>query len=267
MYCCPPMPAAPCPPACPPKPTKDSSSKYYREIGTAMIGNQLIIRMEKKKGKSKKSRDWDPPCDCDVVEIQRPSSKEGPKILKGPDNNRILFRVESKSYLSRKDDRDSMPHAISYEVGRCTGGPNTNDQCRTFTIYPVMNRPGSQEVHTDRVTEGDQNVFMLRVKKMPSSSDQPKRNVELELRTPKPPTQLEVQQAKESVLGSERKDQKKLVPEETSKKDEAISPCDFQFSTEKEPRRKKRKKRCWAIPLPKVRHIDKPATIYRHCKM
>ncbi|XP_043265673.1 uncharacterized protein LOC122405193 [Colletes gigas] len=197
MYSCPPMPPAPCPPACKPKKsTRDVKSKYYREIGTAMIGNQLIIRMERDKSKSKKSRDWDPPCDCDVVEIQRPTSKEGPKILKGSDNNRILFRVESKSRIGKKDDSDSMPQAISYEVGQCRGGPNTNDQCRTFTIYPVMDRPGSQEVHTDRVTDGDQNVFMLKVKKKPASSDQPRRNIELELRTPKPPTEPEVQKTR-----------------------------------------------------------------------
>ena len=112
MYACPPIPPAPCPPECPPsKPKHDSPARYYREIGTAVIGNHLIIRMERKKGKSKKLKDWDPPCDCDVVEIQRPTSTEGPKILKGPDNNRILFHVEP-----RKEHEDSMPQGISYEV-------------------------------------------------------------------------------------------------------------------------------------------------------
>lgn len=110
------MPPAPCPPECPPsKPSYDPCSRYYREIDTTMIGNQLIIRMEREKGKSKKSKEWDPPCDCDVVEIQRPTSKEGPKILSGPDNNRIMFRVESKSAV-QKDDDDAMTQAISYEV-------------------------------------------------------------------------------------------------------------------------------------------------------
>ncbi|CAK9808054.1 hypothetical protein ANTQUA_LOCUS5442 [Anthophora quadrimaculata] len=194
MYSCPPMPPAPC--AADPTPTKPSDetgSKYIREIGTAMIGNQLIIRMEREKGKSKKSKEWDPPCDCDLV-VQRPTSREGPKVLKGPDNNRILFRVEEDA--TKKGDTDCIPQGITYEVGQCKGGPNTNTQCRSFTIYPVLDGGEAQEVHTDRVTEGNENVFMLKVKKRPDSSDQPKRNIELELRTPRPPTPpLEVLEA------------------------------------------------------------------------
>lgn len=38
------------------------------------------------------------------------------------------------------------------------------------------------------MTEGNENVFMLKVKKKGISVDEPRRNVELELRTPKPPT-------------------------------------------------------------------------------
>lgn len=107
------MPPAPCPPECPPPKPRDAPTKYFREIGTAMIGNQLIIRVERQKGKSKKLKDWDPPCDCDV-EIVRPTSKEGPKILKGADNNRILFRVERQD-ISKDKDQD-MAQTISYEV-------------------------------------------------------------------------------------------------------------------------------------------------------
>lgn len=74
------------------------------------------------------------------------------------------------------------------QVGECKGGLRTNDQCRTFTIYPVFNGTGVQQIHTDRVTEGNENVFMLRMKKKSdSSAEQPKKNVELEVRTPKPP--------------------------------------------------------------------------------
>ena len=75
------------------------------------------------------------------------------------------------------------------QVGECKGGPKTNDQCRTFTIYPVFNGTGVQQIHTDRVTEGNENVFMLRMKKKNDSSiEQPRKNIELEVRTPKPPT-------------------------------------------------------------------------------
>ncbi|XP_031842879.1 uncharacterized protein LOC116431497 [Nomia melanderi] len=189
-YECPAMPVAPCPPACPPaKKSNDPESKYYREIGTAMAGNQLIIRMEREKGKSKKSGDWSPPCDCDVVEIQRPTSKEGPKILKGPGNNRILFRVQSKTQVGKKEDHGHNPQGIYYEVGQCKEDRDKEDRCRTFTIYPVLDSPGSQEVHTDRITEGNESVFMVRVKKKPGVVEEPKKHIELELRTPKPPTQ------------------------------------------------------------------------------
>lgn len=85
-----------------------------------MVGNQLIIRVERQRGKAKKLKDWDPPCDCDV-EIVRPTSKEGPKILRGADNNRILFRVE-RSETSKEEDQDSG-QTISYEVRR----ENDND--------------------------------------------------------------------------------------------------------------------------------------------
>lgn len=82
-----------------------------------MIGNQLIIRMEKDKSKSKRKLDqWDPPCDCDVIEIQRPTSKSGPKVLNANNNNRVLFRVQSKSHLGNKDDPVNRSQAISYEV-------------------------------------------------------------------------------------------------------------------------------------------------------
>jgi len=45
-------------------------------------------------------------------------------------------------------------------------------------------------VYSDHITEGDQNIFLLRVKKKAEYSEQKNRNVELELRTPKPPTAL-----------------------------------------------------------------------------
>ncbi|KZC05922.1 PREDICTED: uncharacterized protein LOC107194227 [Dufourea novaeangliae] len=223
MHSCTTMPEAPCPPDCPPpKPLNDPSSKYYREIGTAMVGNELIIRMEREKGKSKRLRDWDPPCDCDVVEIQRPTSKEGPKILKGPENNRILFRVQSKTQ-ENKEDGDGKAQGIYYEVGQCKNDRNSARMCRTFTIYPVMDSPCSQVVHTDRVTEGDENVFMLKVRKKPNTNEEPKKNIELELRTPRPstppPMQPEEQLPVEKVSLKDERKVKKKTSEEKTKKD------------------------------------------------
>ena len=82
---------------------KDARSKYYQEIGAEMISNQLIIRLEKDKNKSKKKREeWEPPCDC--VEIQRPTSKTGPKIINADYDDRIIFRVHSAYRLHEKED-------------------------------------------------------------------------------------------------------------------------------------------------------------------
>ncbi|XP_015175809.1 PREDICTED: uncharacterized protein LOC107066069 [Polistes dominula] len=191
--CCPPILVPTCPPPLCSSSTKikdTCSTKYYEQIGAEMIGNRLIIRMEKDKSKSKKKLDqWEPPCDCDVVEIQRPTSKTGPKILKGSNNNRILFRVQSKGHMGTKEDPHYKPQAVSYEIGGCKGGQYTNDDCRTITFYPILGAPGSQEVHTDQITDGNENVCLLRIKKKPDTTEKVKRNVELELRTPRPPTQ------------------------------------------------------------------------------
>ena len=93
--------------------------KYFQEIGAEMLGNQLIIRVEKNKDKDKKKRNqWDPPCDCDMVEIRRPSGKEGPKIVNAGDNNQILFRINSKAHLNSKDDSMYKPQAIAYKVSQ-----------------------------------------------------------------------------------------------------------------------------------------------------
>lgn len=45
-------------------------------------------------------------------------------------------------------------------------------------------------MYSDHITEGDQSIFLLRIKKKAEYSEQKNRNVELELRTPKPPTPL-----------------------------------------------------------------------------
>jgi len=43
-------------------------------------------------------------------------------------------------------------------------------------------------VYSDHIREGNQDIFLLRVKKKAEYSEQKNRNVELELRTPKPPS-------------------------------------------------------------------------------
>lgn len=72
-----------------------------------------------------------------------------------------------------------------FQIEPCGKTKDLNGQCRRITVYPGSNESDSQEVHGDRITCGNQEIFMLRVQK---KSDQTKRNVELELRTPKPPS-------------------------------------------------------------------------------
>lgn len=77
-----------------------------------MIGNQLLIRLEKDKSRSrKKQHKWDPPCDC--VEIQRPTSKRGPKIINADYDDRVVFRVQSSSQF---DKEESKSQTIAYKV-------------------------------------------------------------------------------------------------------------------------------------------------------
>lgn len=79
-----------------------------------MISNQLIIRLEKDKNKSRKKRgEWDPPCDC--VEIQRPTSKTGPKIINADYDDRIVFRVHSAFRFHGKED-PYKSQTIAYKV-------------------------------------------------------------------------------------------------------------------------------------------------------
>jgi len=83
-----------------------------------MINNQLIIRLEKDKNKKKKRGEWDPPCDC--VEIQRPTSKSGPKIINADCDDRIVFRVQSTLELYKKEDSAYKAQTIAYKVCSAT---------------------------------------------------------------------------------------------------------------------------------------------------
>ncbi|XP_014469490.1 PREDICTED: uncharacterized protein LOC106741727 [Dinoponera quadriceps] len=181
---CPSITQLPCPPPCPPpSPVENSCSKYYREIGAEMIGNQLLIRLEKDKSKTKrKQHEWDPPCDC--VEIQRPTSKRGPRIINANYEDRVIFRVQSSSQLNKESTYNSQ--TVAYKIESCKDDQDSH-RCKTITVYPHKGISGSQEVYTNHTTEGNQNVFLLRVKKKTECPDQKGRNVELELRTPKPP--------------------------------------------------------------------------------
>lgn len=73
-------------------------------------------------------------------------------------------------------------------MGSCRDEQDSH-QCKTITVFPQFTSD-SQEVYSDHITEGNQNIFLLRIKKKAEYSEQKNRNVELELRTPKPPTPL-----------------------------------------------------------------------------
>ncbi|XP_014221799.1 uncharacterized protein LOC106649045 [Trichogramma pretiosum] len=175
-----------CPAPSKPKNEDPSAGKYYHEVGAEMVGNQLIIRMEKDKNKKAKLKkaSWEPPCDCDVIEIKRPSGNKGPRITNAGDNNQILFRVHSRGHLNKKDDPHYRPQAVAYKINR--SGDYGDDRCRKVTVYPQLGGPISQEVYTDHITECNENVYMLRVKKRNDDKDAraKKQNLEVELHTP-----------------------------------------------------------------------------------
>lgn len=123
---CPSMPPLPC---SPPPPVKDVRSKYCQEIGAEMIGNHLIIRLEKDKDKSKKKRDeWDPPCDC--IEIQRPTSKTGARIINATQDDRVIFRVHTPS-TSQTEESGYTSQTIGYKVSYAR--PNNSELFRNYT--------------------------------------------------------------------------------------------------------------------------------------
>ncbi|XP_012287552.1 uncharacterized protein LOC105703624 [Orussus abietinus] len=161
--------------------------KSFQEIAAEVIGNQLTIRMERKKNKGKRGQDqWEPPCACDIVEIKRPSTKEGPKIVNGGNNNQILFKVYSRTRIGVKEDPNYKPQTITYKVGECKGC-NDKDRCRTFIVHPQFGRPGVQEIHSDHIEGSNCNILLLKVKKKDENPEQKMQNIELELRTPKMP--------------------------------------------------------------------------------
>jgi hypothetical protein len=78
-------------------------------------------------------------------------------------------------------------------------------QCKTITVYPQFTA-GSQEVYSDHITEGNQEIFLLRIKKKPDVCEQDNKNVELEVRTTKhltPPCTATAHQPRENRKTSE----------------------------------------------------------------
>ncbi|XP_011505040.1 PREDICTED: uncharacterized protein LOC105367892 [Ceratosolen solmsi marchali] len=172
---------------CPPDPPVKCHDKYIYEVGTEMLDNQLVIRMEKDKSKrNKKKGAWEPPCDCDVIKIKRPTDTKGPRIVNGGDNNQILFRIHSKAHLNKKQDPNYRPQTVAYKINKA--GIEEGENCRRITIHPQLGGPVSQEVYTDRVSDDNNDIYLLKIKKKNDTSETCKaRNLEVELTTPKPP--------------------------------------------------------------------------------
>ena len=82
-----------------------------------MIGNQLIIHIEKDKNKSTKrhAEKWDRPCDCEIPEIRMASSTEGPRIVNSDDYNQIVCRIRFRTLVG-KDEPNYKPEAFAYQA-------------------------------------------------------------------------------------------------------------------------------------------------------
>jgi hypothetical protein len=67
-------------------------------------------------------------------------------------------------------------------------GIEEGGNCRRITIQPHYGGPVSQEIFTDRACDNNQDVYLLRVKKKNEMSETCKaRNLEVEIKSPKPP--------------------------------------------------------------------------------
>ena len=82
-----------------------------------MIGNQLIIHIEKDKNKSIKrhTEKWDPPCDCEIPEIRMASSTERSRIVNSDDSNQTVCRIRSRTLVG-KDESNYKPEAFAYQL-------------------------------------------------------------------------------------------------------------------------------------------------------
>ncbi|XP_011300257.1 formin-I [Fopius arisanus] len=167
-----------------PQSSSGRSKKHYHEIGAEVIGNQLLIRVEKDQKKLKR-RQWEPPCDCEIPEIRIPSSNEEPKLINAGDNNQIIFRINSRSQV-HSDDPKFRPEIISYNLG----DDHSNSNERTIMVHPQLEGNGSQEIQRDHIAIGNQNIFMMRIKKKPDIKEHKHRNIELEVRYPKMPERI-----------------------------------------------------------------------------
>lgn len=127
----------------------------------------MVIRVQ---NDSKPNEEWDPPCQC--VE----------------ENNEIQTK--------RIQNFDKNRHDIAF---RKVDLNNTQNSCRTITVYPqadsdVHTEPNfdkSINVNTQKATvrnidlEENPNIFLLRIKKR-CENDEGKYNIDLEFRTPRP---------------------------------------------------------------------------------
>ncbi|XP_063972293.1 uncharacterized protein LOC135160057 [Diachasmimorpha longicaudata] len=157
-----------------PQPSTKLPKKNYHEIGAEVIGNQLLIRVEKDKKKVKSQ--WDPPCDCEIPEIRLSSDSEGPKIINAGSNNQIIFQINSKSHVESPD-----PTLISEIKPYELGDHQDELQGRTIVVHSQVDGGDSQEIQRDHITVGNQNIFMMKIKKKSDAKERKNRNVELEV--------------------------------------------------------------------------------------
>ncbi|XP_066582647.1 uncharacterized protein [Prorops nasuta] len=171
------------PSECPPPKPRKPPEKYFRQIGAEVIGNQLIIRMQKEKNKKKRNDEWYPPCDC--VEIKGASKTQGPKIIKTVDNDQILLKTVSKSGLTKIAENS---HNFGYRIGFCEDREKSCNECRAVTVYPTATDESAQEVYTDHLIENDREIYFLKIRKKAEAPEEKEKKIELEVITPRPPT-------------------------------------------------------------------------------
>lgn len=67
------------------------AEKYFYHLTSNIRNNDMRITFEKnEKANDKKLSEYLPSCDCNIIDIQRPTETEGPKILNPGKLTRIL---------------------------------------------------------------------------------------------------------------------------------------------------------------------------------
>ncbi|XP_034949809.1 uncharacterized protein [Chelonus insularis] len=157
------------------------SSRYYREIGAKVIGNELLIKFEKK---TNTPDNYDPPCYCKNSVSTSTGFQSQPPATKiiGVGDNQLTFQISPKFEFNY----DNNPH---YKSSVITDDQDFENDGR-IKVLPHMDGLGPNHQVTHHYgSEDDHNSYMMKIQRIKSDSikdqKQNRRNIEVEIAYPK----------------------------------------------------------------------------------